>query len=88
MMKALLGLNWKTTLAGLAVIVAAFGRIALAYRTKDFSTIFTDGQLVLSTLVGIAAGLGLIKAKADNVTGAGENAKIVHNDGTVETKTS
>lgn len=74
MLKALLGLNWKTTLAGITVIVAALGRIALAYKTKDFGAIFTDGQLVLSTLVGIIAGLGLIKAKDQNVTGAGPTA--------------
>lgn len=79
----LLGINWKTTLAGISVIVAAVGRIALAYRTKDFEAIFTDGQLVLSTVIGIIAGLGLIKAKDQNVTGTGSQAAIVDNAGTM-----
>lgn len=74
MFKSILGLNWKTTLAGLSVIVAAIGRIALAYKTKDFGAILTDGQLVLSTVISIIAGLGLIKAKDQNVTGAGPAA--------------
>lgn len=83
MLNKLLGLNWKTTLAGIAVIVAALGRIALAYKTKDFGAIFTDGQLVLSTLVGIIAGLGLIKAKDQNVTGTGATAKALNSSGTL-----
>lgn len=82
MLKKVLGLNWKTSLAGITVITAAVGRIALAYKTRDFESIFTDGQLILTTVVGIAAGLGLIKAKDQNVTGAGPTAAIVHSDGT------
>jgi hypothetical protein len=73
----LLGINWKTTLAGLAVIAAAAGRVLVAYRTKDFSAIVTDGQLIFETLGILLAGLGLIKAKDQNVTGAGPGATNV-----------
>lgn len=86
MLISLLGVNWKTTLAGITALVAAFGRIALAWKTKDFAAILTDGQLMLATLLSVAIGLGLIKAKDQNVTGAGPNAAIVHSDGTRETK--
>lgn len=79
----LLGINWKTTLAGFAVIAAAFGRIAVAYRTKDFQAIFTDGQLVLETLAMLLTGWGLIKAKDQNVTGTGKTAQAVDSKGVV-----
>lgn len=79
----ILGINYKTVLAGVTVIVAAIGRILIAYRTKDFSAIFTDGQLVLTTIISIIAGLGLINAKDSNTTGVGANAKKVDSDGTV-----
>lgn len=79
----LLGINWGTTLAGVSVIVAAIGRIALAYRTRDFGAIFNDGQLVLQTVVAIVAGLGLISAKDKNVTGVGTTAKAVDSSGIV-----
>ena len=82
--KWLLGLNWKTGLAGWTIIIAAVGRILVAYKTKDFGAIFTDGQLILTTVVSIAAAFGLIKAKDQNVTGAGEDAVIVHKDGSTE----
>lgn len=84
MLKALLGINWKTTLAGVTAIIAAFGRIAVAWRTRDFSAIFTDGQLIVETIGMIVLGLGLLKAKDQNVTGAGTAAKTIHSDGTVE----
>ena len=77
----ILGLNWKTTLAGISVIVAALSRIVLAYRTKDFETIITDGQMVLTTLIAVLTGLGLIKAKDQNVTGTGAKAAIVNDAG-------
>lgn len=72
-----LGINWKTTLAGLAAIVAAVSRIAVAYRTRDFQAIFTDSQLILETVGLLLVAFGLIKAKDQNVTGAGTSAKIV-----------
>lgn len=83
MFDKLLGINWKTTLAGIMAIVAALGRIAVAYRTRDFESIFTDGQFVLTTAFGIIVGLGLLKAKDQNVTGVGAVAKAVDSEGTV-----
>jgi hypothetical protein len=83
MLQKLLGINWGTTLAGISVIVAAIGRIGLAYRTRDFGAIFNDGQLLLTTIIGIAAGLGLISAKDKNVTGVGASAKAVDSSGVI-----
>lgn len=80
-MDKLLGINWKTTLAGIAVIVAAGGRILVAYRTRDFESILTDGQLLLETLSLVIVGLGLAKAKDQNVTGTGSAAATVNDSG-------
>lgn len=82
-MSKLLGINYKTTLAGLAVIAAAVGRIAVAYKTKDFAAIFADGQLILETVGLLLAGLGLLKAKDQNVTGTGTAAKSVDSSGEI-----
>jgi hypothetical protein len=79
----ILGINWKTTLAGIAVVIAAVSRIAVAYRTRDFEAIFTDGQLILETLGILLAGLGLLRAKDANVTGVGTAAKAVDSSGVV-----
>lgn len=79
----LLGINWKTTLAGVTVIVAAIGRIGVAYKTKDFQAIFTDGQLILETVGMLIAGFGLLKAKDENVIGTGATAKAVDSSGTI-----
>lgn len=83
MLDKILGINWKTTLAGLAAITAAFGRIAVAYRTRDFEAILTDGQLVMETVIALILGLGLLKAKDQNVTGTGTVAKSVDSAGTL-----
>lgn len=83
MLTALLGVNWKTTLAGLSVIVAGLGRIVLAWKSRDFESVLTDGQLLLSTLIAVLAGLGLVKAKDQNIIGAGATAKTVDSDGQV-----
>lgn len=83
MFDKLLGINWKTTLAGIMAIITALSRIAVAYRTRDFAAIFTDAQLILETAGLIIAGLGLLKAKDQNVTGVGAVAKAVDSEGTV-----
>lgn len=78
-----LGINWKTTILGIGVIVAAGGRFVLAFRSKnyDFSMLAEDGQLIMTTLTGILAGFGLTKAKDQNVTGTGSGAKSVDSSG-------
>jgi hypothetical protein len=83
MLQKIFGINWGTTIAGIAALTAAIGRIALAYRTRDFEAILTDGQLIMQTLLALAVGLGLIAAKDKNVTGVGEQAKTVDSAGTV-----
>jgi hypothetical protein len=79
----LLGINWGTTLAGIAAIVAVIGKILLAYRTKDFSAIFSNGQELFADISLLLVGLGLIAAKDRNVTGVGSVAKTVDSSGTV-----
>jgi dipeptide/tripeptide permease len=79
----ILGLNASTTLAGIVALIAAIGRVALAWKARDFESVVTDGQLILSTILAIAVGLGFIKAKDKNVTGAGPAARLVDSSGTV-----
>lgn len=80
----ILGVNYRTTILGIGVIFAAVGRIMLAYRARDFTSLANDGQLISETIAGILAGLGLFIAKDATVTGAGTLAKTVASDGTVK----
>jgi hypothetical protein len=79
----ILGINYRTTILGIGVIVAAVGRILIAWRTKDFTAIAEDGQLVAETVAAILAGLGLFIAKDSTVTGVGVLAKTVDSAGTL-----
>lgn len=83
MFNKLLGINWKTTLAGISAIIAAVGRIAIAYKSRDFAAILQDGQLIIETITMIILGLGLLKAKDQNVTGTGTAAKSVDSTGEI-----
>lgn len=77
----LLGINWRSTLGGITLIVAAVGRIVLAYKTRDFEAIFADSKLVMETIIALIAGLTLTQVKDQNVTGAGPIAVTVAADG-------
>jgi hypothetical protein len=79
----ILGINWRTSLAAWATIMAAVGRIAVAYRTRDFQAIFTDSQLIFETIGLLLVAFGLMKAKDQNVTGTGTTAKAVDSSGTI-----
>lgn len=83
MLNKLLGINWRTSLAAWSAIVAAIGRIIIAWRAKDFQAIFTDGQLIFETVGLLLVALGLMKAKDQNVTGTGAVAKSVDSSGIV-----
>lgn len=80
----ILGINYRTTILGIGVIVAATSRIAIAYRTRDFEALANDGQLIAETVAALLAGFGLFIAKDSTVTGAGTLAKTVEGDGTVK----
>lgn len=82
-MKRLLGINWKTTITGIGTLITVLGVILNAWRSKDFSTIFTQSQTLIPIVTGLLIGLGLISAKDGNVTGVGDKAKAVDGAGTV-----
>lgn len=73
--------NYATTILGIGVIFAAVGRVAIAWKSKDFVSLATDGQLIMSTAGLILGGFGLVLAKDRNVTGAGQQAKAVDSSG-------
>lgn len=85
MLSKILGINYRTTILGVGVIVAAVGRIAMAFRSKQYDVIALaeDGQLIATTLGALLMGLGLFIAKDANVTGAGTQAKTVDSTGAV-----
>lgn len=79
------GINWRTTILGIGVVVAAVGRISLAFRSKnyDFVALASDGQLIMTTLAGLLAGVGLFIAKDSSVSGVGTQAVSVDSAGQV-----
>lgn len=79
----ILGINFKTTAAGLASLMAIGAAIIAAWRTKDFATIFDNLPEFFVALGVVITALGLLKAKDQNVTGAGTVAKVVDSDGKV-----
>jgi hypothetical protein len=85
MLQKILGINWKTTLPGILAIIAVVGKIGLAYRTKDFGAIFSNGQELITDITVVLAGIGLIAAKASNVTGVGTQAATVDENGKLVT---
>lgn len=54
--------NWKTSLAGGAAVATAVGHLLTQLGLGDFSSIVPD-------VTAIMAGLGLLFAKDNNVTG-------------------
>lgn len=54
--------NWKTTAAGVAVILTAAGHLLTAVTSGDFSTLSTDGPLIFAGIIGLVS-------KDHNVTG-------------------
>jgi hypothetical protein len=81
-LRNILGINWKSTILGIGAIVAAVGRIALAFRQKnyDFVALAEDGQLIMTTVGLILSGIIGLSTKDANVTGAGNQAKTVNTD--------
>lgn len=81
----ILGINWRTTILGIGVIVAAGGRFVLAFRSKnyDFPALAEDGQLIMTTIGLVLAGLAATKAKDQNVIGTGATAKTVDSTGEI-----
>lgn len=73
--RKILGLNWKTSLAGWTLLFATLGTVAAAWKNKDFVALFTNLSSVVAIIGGIAGALGLINAKDGNITGVGPGAK-------------
>lgn len=83
MFTKILGINFKTTLAGLVSLMAIVAALLAAWKAKDFQAIWDNLPLLFTALGVVAAALGLIKAKDQNVTGTGTTAKAVDSTGTV-----
>lgn len=79
----LLGINFKTTLAGITSLMAIGAAMIAAWRAKDFQAIFDNLPLFFTALGVVITALGLIKAKDQNVTGTGSGAKSVDSSGTM-----
>jgi hypothetical protein len=88
LLNKILGINWKTTITGIGVIVAAGGRMLMAFRTKnyDFVLLAEDGQLIMTTLGLLLTGVGLLKAKDENVTGTGDGALTSDSSGALKNR--
>lgn len=83
LLNRIFGINYRTSIAGVGVIVAAVSRVALAWKAQDFAALANDGQLIVETVAALLAGLGLFIAKDSSVTGAGTQAKSVDSAGIV-----
>lgn len=79
----ILGINFRTTLAGITSLAAIAGAILAAWKAKDFQAIFDNLPLFFTALAVVATALGLMKAKDQNVTGVGVAAKTVDSSGVV-----
>jgi len=77
MFRRLLGINWKTTMAGIAVLAAVVGKLIAALKAKDFATVFTSGQELIPDITAVLVAVGLFNAKDNDTTGAGDAAKKV-----------
>lgn len=77
------GINYGTTILGIGVIFAAVGRVGIAWKAKDFTQLAADGDLIMTTLAALLAGVGLILAKDRNVSGAGTKSVSVDSSGLV-----
>lgn len=79
----LVGINFRTTIAGITALLAVFAAIVAAWKAKDFKAIFDNLPTLFTTLAVVLTALGLIKAKDQNVTGTGTGAKSVSSEGEI-----
>lgn len=77
LLRKLVGVNWKTTLAGAGALITAAGKIYFAFKTKDFATVFTSANELVPDITLILLGVGLLNAKDNDTAGAGEKARKV-----------
>ena len=61
-----LGVNWKTTLAGIGQILGSIAGIVIAVASGNLPAIIST---VVSSIGGISGGVGMINAKDKDVTG-------------------
>ncbi len=63
-------MNWKTTSAGILMIVGGVVRFIFALKTGMFTE-----EAVMTTVTAILGGVGLLLAKDGDVTGTGDSAR-------------
>lgn len=83
MLNKILGINWRTTLAGFTSLLAVVGAIVAAWKVKDFRVIVDKLPELFLAISVVATAIGLMKAKDQNVTGTGAVAKSVDSSGIV-----
>ena len=83
MLKKLLGINWKTTLPGILTLIGVAAKFANAVRQKDIGTVLMSTQELSVDIPLVLLGLGLITAKAQDVTGTGKQSVAVDSSGNV-----
>lgn len=79
----ILGINFKTTLAGITALMAVGAALIAAWKAKDFKAVFDNLPTLFTTLAVVLTALGLIKAKDQNVTGTGTGARSVSSEGEI-----
>jgi hypothetical protein len=68
-MKKILGLNWKTTLGGIGILLAALAKVATGIAANGITA-----EDVTILIGGISGFIACLNAKDSNVTGAGPTA--------------
>jgi hypothetical protein len=74
MLQGILGVNWKTTLSGVTVILGVITKIIAEVHAKDWSAVLADAPNLLVDITAVLIGVGLIHAKDNDTTGIGVSA--------------
>lgn len=56
--------NWKTTSAGIIMIVGGLVRLGFAFKSENFTE-----EAIMTSVTAVTAGVGFLLAKDNDVTG-------------------